>query len=53
MPIRRRYDERPLIEAGPRFTKLFLMAVGSAVLLGAVIGTLWTLAGLVRFAAWP
>ena len=42
--------ERELEEAaGPRFTRLFLMAVAVAALLGLLIGIVWVIAGLLHF----
>ena len=48
MPVPR--YERELDEfAGPRFTRLFLIAFGVAALIGLVIGVIWTIAGLLHF----
>lgn len=49
MALRRRYDQRPLIGAGPRFQRAFLVAIGTAVALGLLIGAIWTIAGLLHF----
>ena len=48
MPVPR--YEREIDEvAGPRFTRLFLIALGTAVLLGLGIGVVWVIAGLLHF----
>jgi hypothetical protein len=48
MPVPR--YEREIDEiAGPKFTRLFLVALGTAVLLGLGIGVVWVLAGILHF----
>jgi hypothetical protein len=48
MPVPR--YEREIDEiAGARFTRLFLIAVVTAVLLGLGIGVVWVIAGLLHF----
>ena len=48
MPVPR--YERELDEiAGPRFTRLFLVALGTALLLGLSIGVVWVIAGFLQF----
>jgi hypothetical protein len=48
MPVPR--YEREIDEiAGPRFTRLFLIALATAVLLGLGIGVVWVIAGLLHF----
>ena len=48
MPVPR--YEREIDEiAGPRFTRLFLIALGTAVLLGLGIGVVWVIAGILHF----
>ena len=42
--------EREIDEiAGPRFTRLFLIAVAAAVLLGLGVAIVWVIAGLLHF----
>jgi len=48
MPVPR--YEREIDEiAGPTFTRLFLIALGTAVLLGLGIGVVWVVAGILHF----
>ena len=48
MPIPR--YEREIDEiAGPRFTRLFFMAFGTAALIGLVLGVIWVIAGILHF----
>ncbi len=48
MPVPR--YEREIDEiAGPKFTGFFLIALGTAVLLGLGIGVVWVLAGILHF----
>ena len=48
MPVPR--NEREIDEiAGPRFTRLFLIPVITAMLLGLGIGVVWVIAGLLHF----
>jgi hypothetical protein len=50
MPVPR--YEREIDEiAGPRFTRVFLIAVITAVFLGLGIGVVWVIAGLLHFHA--
>jgi hypothetical protein len=44
-----RYEREQEETAGPRFTRLLLMAYGLAALLGLAVGVLWVLAGLLHF----
>ena len=39
--------------AGPRFTRLFLIAVATAALLGLGVGVIWVIAGLLHFHPLP
>ena len=48
MPIPR-YERELEAGAGPRFRRLFFVAVGTAALLGLIIGVIWTIAGLLHF----
>jgi hypothetical protein len=48
MPIPR-YERELEARAGPRFRRIFLMAVGAAALLGLLIGLIWVIAGLMQF----
>jgi len=42
--------EREIDElAGPRFTRLFFVALGTAALIGLVLGVIWVIAGLLHF----
>lgn len=48
MPVPR--YERDIDEiASPRFARLFLIALATAVLLGVGVGLIWVLAGLLHF----
>ena len=48
MPVPR--YERELDEAGgPRFSRLFLVALATAIFLGLAVGAAWTVAGLLHF----
>jgi hypothetical protein len=48
MPVPR--YEREIDEiAGPRFTRLFLIALTAAVLLGLAVAVVWVIAGLLHF----
>lgn len=49
MALRRRAHERPLVGGGPVFRRLFLVAFGTAALIGLLIGILWVLAGILHF----
>jgi hypothetical protein len=49
MALRRRFDQRPLVGAGPKFRRLFLLAIATAVLLGLGIGIIWVIAGILHF----
>jgi hypothetical protein len=48
MPIPR-YERELEAGGGPRFRRLFLMAVGTAALIGLLIGLIWVIAGLLHF----
>ena len=48
MPVPR-YEREIDDIAGPKFTRLFLIALGTAVLLGLGIGVVWVLAGILHF----
>jgi len=48
MPIPR--YERDLDEAGgPKFARFYLRLIGIAVVIGLIIGAIWTIAGLLHF----
>ena len=48
MPVPR-YEREIDGIAGPRFTRLFRIALATAVLLGLGIGVVWVLAGILHF----
>lgn len=49
MALRRRPYDRPLQGAGPGFRRFFVVAIGTAMLLGLLIGVIWVIAGILNF----
>jgi hypothetical protein len=49
MPTRRRPYERPLEGGGPGFRHFFTIAVGTALVLGLLLGLVWVTVGLLHF----
>ncbi len=49
MALRRRFDQRPLVGAGPGFRRAFLIAFGTAAAIGLGIGVIWVIAGILHF----
>jgi len=45
----RRYERELEQGAGPKFRRLFFMALATAVLLGLGIGVIWVIAGILHF----
>ena len=49
MPSRLRSDRERDRTASKTFTRYFFIAIGTAALLGLVIGAVWVIAGLLHF----
>jgi hypothetical protein len=48
MPIPR-YERELEAGAGPRFRRMYFVALGVAALIGLIIGLIWVIAGLLNF----